>query len=109
MPSKRSAIRKVEILAERFILLDSLLFKLVSMPERETVLLAVPEICADKIIMLYQTSLFTGHQCVIKMYLTINDTFFILGPMHYLRSFIKWPSYMSVSKSGQAINETVAT
>ena len=64
LPSKRSAIHKVETLAERFILLDSLLFKLVTMPERETTLLAVPEVFADKIIMLYHTSLFAGHQDV---------------------------------------------
>ena len=52
-------------------------------------LLAVPEICADKIIMLYHTSLSVGHQGVIKMYLTISDRFLIPGLMHYLRSFIK--------------------
>ena len=38
LPSKRSAIHKVETLAERFILLDLLLFKLVTTPEGETVL-----------------------------------------------------------------------
>ena len=59
------------------------------MPERDTVLLAVPEVCADQTIMLYHTSLLAGHQGVIKMYLTINDKFFIPGLMHYLRSFIK--------------------
>ena len=89
LPSKRSAIHKVETLAERFILLDSLLFKLVTIPDRETVLLAVPEVCADKIIMLYHTSLFACHQGVIKTYLTISDKFFILGLMLYLRSYIK--------------------
>ena len=88
LPSK-CVICKVETLAERFILLDSLLFKLVPTPERETVLLAVPEVCADKIIMLYHNSLFAGHQSVIKAYFTINDKFFIPGLMHYLRSFIK--------------------
>ena len=67
LPSKTNAIHKVEILAERFILLDSLLFKIASTPEKETELLAVPEIHADKIIMLYHASLFTGHQGVIKL------------------------------------------
>ena len=76
-------------LSERFILLDSLLFKIVATPERETVLLAMPEICTDKIIMLYHTSLFVGHQGVIKTYLTISNKFFIPGLMHYPRSFIK--------------------
>ena len=89
LPSKRSAICKVETLAERFILLDSLLFKLVTMPEKETALLAVSEVCADKILTLYHTSHLAGHQAVIKMYLTINDKFSIPGLMHYLRSFIK--------------------
>ena len=44
LPSKKSAICKVENLAERFILLDLLLFKIVSTPGRETTLLVVPEI-----------------------------------------------------------------
>ena len=87
--SKRSAIHKVEILAEIFILLDSLLFKLVTTPDKETILLAIPEICVDKIIMLYHTSLFAGHQGIIKTYLTISDIFFIPGLMQYLRSFLK--------------------
>ena len=89
LPSKKSAIHMVKNLAERFILLDSLLFKIITTPERETALLAMPEICADKIITLYHTSLFTDHQGVIKTYLTISNMFFIPGLMHYLRSFIK--------------------
>ena len=42
LPSKRSSIKKVETLAENFVLLDSLLFKLVTMPEKETALLLNP-------------------------------------------------------------------
>ena len=53
LPSKRSTIKKVETLAESFVLLDSLLFKLVTTPEKETALLAIPQICVDKIIALY--------------------------------------------------------
>ena len=89
LSSKKSTICKVENLAERFILLDSLLFKLVTTPHKETVLLAVPEMCADKIITLYHTSLFVGHQDVVKTYLTISDKFFIPGLAHYVRSYIK--------------------
>ena len=87
--SKRSAIYKVEILAERFVLLDSLLFKLVMTSDKETPFLATPEICVDRITMLYHTSFFARHQGVIKTYLTISDKFFIPGLMHYLRSFLK--------------------
>ena len=88
MPHKRHARCKVEALAESFILLDSLLFKLVTIPNKEKVLLAIPENCVDKIIELYHSSLFMGHQGVIKMYLTISDKFFIPNIMHYLRSFL---------------------
>ena len=74
----------MEILAEKYILLDSLLFKIVSTPEKEAALLVIPEICADKIITLYHSSLFAGHQGVINTYLTINDKFFIPNVIHYL-------------------------
>ena len=40
-------------------------------------------------IMLYHSSLFAGHQGVIKMYLTINDKCFIQGLIHYLCSYKK--------------------
>ena len=62
MPHKRHARHKVEALAESFILLDPLLFKLITIPDKEKALLAIPEMCADKIIGLYHTSLFVGHQ-----------------------------------------------
>ena len=75
------------MLAERYILLDFLLFKIT--PERETAVLAVPETCADKIIALYHSSLFAGHQGVIKTYLTISEKFCIPNLIHYLRSYIK--------------------
>ena len=61
MPHKRHARHKVEALAESFILLDSLLFKLVTILDKEKALLAIPETCADKIIELYHTSLFARH------------------------------------------------
>ena len=70
-------------------LLDSLLFKSVTMSEKETALLAIPVICTDRIIMLYHSSLIAGHQGVIKAYLTTGDTFLIPGLIHYLHSYIK--------------------
>ena len=89
LPSKKSAMRKVEILAEKYILLDSLLFKLITILGKESAFLAISETCADKIITLYHSSLFAGNQGVIKTYLTINDRFFIPNLMHYLRLYIK--------------------
>ena len=87
LPTSKAAIRKVETLAGRYILLDALLFKIT--PGKEMAVLAVPEMCTDKIITLYHSSLFAGHQGVIKTYLTISDKFFIPNLIHYLRSYIK--------------------
>ena len=87
LSSKRRAMHKIEALSERYILLNSLLFKVI--PDKEKALLAIPEVCVDKIITFYHASLFTGHQGVIKTYLTISDKFFIPNLMHYLRSFLK--------------------
>ena len=81
LPTSKAAFRKVEMLAERYILLGSLLFKIMS------AVLVIPEICGDKITTLYHSSLFAGHQSVIKTYLAISDKFSfqtlytILGPI----------------------------
>ena len=58
-------------------------------PEKDTVVLAIPEMCVDKVITLHIKSLFAGHQEVIKTYLTISDKLFIPNLIHYLRSYIK--------------------
>ena len=59
LPSLKSAIRKLETLSEKYVLLDSLLFRI--SPEKETAVLAIPETCVDKIITLYHKSLFARH------------------------------------------------
>ena len=74
LPTSKAATRKVDMLAERYILLDSLLFEITL--EKELAVLALPESCTDKIITLYHSILFAGHQGVIKTYLTISDKFF---------------------------------
>ena len=66
LPSKKNAICKVLTLSQNYVLLDQLMFKLITMPDKEKTLLAIPESCADKIISLYHNSLFAGHQGVIK-------------------------------------------
>ena len=85
--TSKTSIRKVETLAERYILLDSLLFKIT--PDKETAVIAVPETCTDNIITQYHSCLFIGYQGIIKVYLTISEHFFIPNLMHYLSSYIK--------------------
>ena len=87
LPSSKNAICKVKALAERYILLDSLLFKLNL--EKEKTLLDIPGVCIDQIITLYHSSLLAGHQGVMKTYLTMANKFFIPDLMHCLHSYIK--------------------
>ena len=68
-------------------------------PDKEAAVLAIPEICIDKIIALYNTSLFAGHQGIVKTHLTMKDKFFIPNLMHYLRSFIKGCHICQLSSS----------
>ena len=56
---------------------------MVTTPEKETALLAIPETCANKVITVDHSSMFAGHQDVIKTYLTIGDKFFISGLIHF--------------------------
>ena len=55
LPSSKLAINKLEALSEKYVLLDSLLFRI--HPEKETTVLTIPETCADKIITLYHKSI----------------------------------------------------
>ena len=96
LPSKKTVIKRVEILGEKYILLDSLLFKLTTRPGREIALLAIPETCADKIITLYHSNLFAGHQGVIKTYLTISDRFFYSKFDALFEIIHKRVSYLSI-------------
>ena len=95
LPSKRSSAKKVKTLAESFVLLDSLIFKLVMMPDKESAVLAIPEVCVDKIIALYHTSLFAGHQGVVKTYLTMSRQVFHPKFDALFKIFHKGMSYMS--------------
>ena len=61
LPKTKTAVLKVETLADTYILLDLLLFKIIPTPEKEKALLAIPEVCINKIIPLYHSSPFTGH------------------------------------------------
>ena len=64
-------------------------------------MLAIPEICTDKIITLYHSSLFAGNQGVIKTYLTINDKSFIPNLIHYLQAYIKGCHICQLAHNGK--------
>ena len=72
-------------------------------------LLAIPEICADKIITLYHSSSFARHQGVIKTCLTIGDKFFIPALIHYLHSYIKGCHICELSRNEKSPTRQLQT
>ena len=109
LPSSKDAIRKVEMPAEKYILLDLLLLKVISTPEKETAVSAIPGTCVDNIISLYHSSLFAGHQCVIKTYLTISNKLFILNLIHCLRSYIKGCHIYQLTRNEKPLTRQLQT
>ena len=75
-PVRKMLCTRFLALSQNYILLDNLLFKLIAALNKEKGLLAIPEACADKIIVVYHASLFAGHQCMIKTYLTMSNKIF---------------------------------
>ena len=63
LPSKRSVIHKVETLAERFILLDSLLFKFVTTPERNNTINSTRGMCRQYYNIVSHQSLCRKYRC----------------------------------------------
>ena len=53
LPSTKMAVQRVNSLAEKYIILDSLLLKTITTPEKETALLAISENHADKKLLPY--------------------------------------------------------
>ena len=103
LPRSKAAIRRIETLSERYILLDGLLLKISKIdseyPEPK---LCVPESCVDAILDLYHSSILAGHQGTTKCLLTISDRFFIPNLAHYIRMYIASCHKCQMTKQGKA-------
>ena len=76
-------------------MLGSLLFKIVSTPDKELAMLVIPEMCADSIIALYRSSLFAGYQGGTNTYLAISNNLFYTQPNTLFKIVHRRLSYMS--------------
>ena len=75
--SSHKAVIRNETLAERYFLPNSLLLGLNATVGKESTVLTIPESCADRIINLYHSNIFGGHESIIKTYSAINENNFI--------------------------------
>ena len=87
--SSKSVIRKLEILAEKYVLLDSLLFR-ISPGKRDSSFSNTRNMHRQNYNPISQKKVYLqATKEVIKTYLTISDKFFIPNLIHCLRSYIK--------------------
>ena len=73
-------------------------------PDKEAIVLAIPETCIDKIIALYHTSLFAGHQGVVKTYLTNEGQIFHSKSDALFETFHKGMPCMSINRQQDSYN-----
>ena len=69
-------MRRTEILAEMYLSMDSLFFRLNTTPGKESAVLAMLESYVDRISSSYHSSICGGHQGFMKTYLTIDENFY---------------------------------
>ena len=87
LPRSKSAIRRIETLSEKYLLLDDLLFKISkSETEYPEPKLCIPESCVDAILDLYHSSILAGHQGTNVF--SVSDRFYIPNLAHYIRMYI---------------------
>ena len=103
LPRSKSAIRRIETLSEKYLLLDDLLFKISkSETEYPEPKLCIPESCVDAILDLYHSSILAGHQGTLKCFLTISDRFYIPNLAHYIRMYIASCHRCQMIKQGKS-------
>ena len=78
-----------EIQAERYLLLDSLLFRIQNFHDEQKPILCTHKSCVDHILDLYHNSLFGAHQGSLRTFLTIKQKLFIPNLMYNIRGFLK--------------------
>ena len=100
LPHSKLAIKKFEALSERYILLDSLLFRIY--PDKGTEVLAKSRSMHRQDNNPIPQKSICRSSRVIKTHLTISDNFFIPSLLHYLRSYIKGCHICHLSRNEMA-------
>jgi hypothetical protein len=90
IPTDKKSYRKLTNLAEDFILINGILFRINLKTNSEcNVLLAVPEVMVPTILHIYHDSLLGNHQGINRSYQTIRKKFFIHNLYQKLYDFVR--------------------
>ena len=74
--SSKDAVRQIETQAERYLLFDSLLFRIQNFHDEQKTVLCIPKSCLDHILDLFHNSLFGAHQGSLRTFFN-NQTNFL--------------------------------
>ncbi len=102
VPLSPRAVRRLQVNANNYMILDGLLFKIGSESEEEpSVVLCIPTSKVDVLLLYYHSSIFGGHVGITKCYKTIGQRFYCPNLAEYLRAYITGCHTCQLFKKGK--------
>ena len=102
MPKSRKDAKHIELASQDYMLLDSLLFKIVpdKICNEPTCVLCIPTSKVDILLDAYHSSLIGGHAGITKCYLTISKHFYCPNLSNHIRAYITGCQVCQLLKAG---------
>ena len=102
MPKSRKDVKCIAITSQDYMLLDSLLFKIVpdKIHDEPTSVLCIPTSKVDILLDAYHSSLVGGHAGITKCYLTISKRFYCPNLSNHIRAYITGCHVCQLLKAG---------
>ena len=102
MPKSRKDAKRIAIASQDYMLLDSLLFKIIpdKIRDEPTCVLCIPTSKVDILLDTYHSSLIGGHAGITKCYLTISKRFYCPNLSSHIRAYITGCHVCQLLKAG---------
>ena len=102
MPKSRKDAKRIAIASQDYMLLDSLLFKIVpdKIRDEPNCVLCIPTSKVDILLDAYHSSLVGGHAGITKCYLTISKCFYCPNLSNHIRAYITGCHVCQLLKAG---------
>ena len=102
MPKSRKDAKRIAIASQDYMLLDSLLFKIVpdKIRDEPNCVLCIPTSKVDILLDAYHSSLVGGHAGITKCYLTISKRFYCPNLSNHIRAYITGCHVCQLLKAG---------
>ena len=109
MPKSWKDAKRIAITSQDYMLLDSLLFKIVpdKIRDEPTCVLCIPTSKVDILLDAYHSSLVGGHAGITKCYLTISKRFYCPNLSNHIRAYITGCHVCQLLKAGPVLTDHI--